>query len=571
MVTPIKRSHYLWTSLLLLLVLSLGLLSATVQADSFEVSVDRSRLSENETLTLSIKTDVLSLFDSPNLDPLHTDFEVLAQQARTNIQIINGQNRSEKMWEITLLPKRTGTLIIPALVLDKQTSQPITIEVQKAPRNSLQSADVFLHSEIDQQGPIYVQQQLIYTLRLYYATSISDHGLTDLALPDDLLLPLGNRRDYESQLNGRTYSVAEWQFAIYPQRSGELIIPAQTFSGRVRQNSRNYSLGSLKQIRIQSPEHRVQVLPIPDEFAQQPHWLPATSIKLSQKWSGDYSQWQVGTPITRQLLIEAKGLTAAQLPPIELGNLQNLKQYPEPAQQQDTNSAQGFSSQRSVNIALIPTQAGRVTLPAIEIPWWNTNTQRMELARLDEMTIEIQANPNSVAPAEAKPNRSANKPQVQIVRESANLLPWQLFSLSTSIIVLVLAVLFWRQRQQLAQLISTQSAQKTHAHGRTKIPFDNQSSAEYETLWRQHQNELLNLCQQHQAQQAWQAWLRWQQVQKIETSVEFDQALIELQSQLYGAQANPEQWQGYRLLQALKQLSPSVQSSSAQLQPLYPR
>lgn len=564
----LKSFSDLRIQLRLVLILSLGLLSAVVQADSFEVSVDRNRLNENETLTLQIKTDQLSLFDSPNLEPLHRDFEVLAQQARTNIQIINGQNRSEKIWEISLLPKRAGTLMIPALTLDHQTSTPITIEVQKAPLNSAQTADVFLHSEIDQQGSVYVQQQLIYTLRLYYATSISDHGLTDLELPDVLLLPLGNRRDFESQLNGRTYNVAEWQFALYPQRSGELVIPSQTFSGRVRQNSRNYALGALKQIRIQSPEHRIQVLPIPEAFAQQPHWLPAASVKLSQKWSGDYSQWKTGTPITRQLVIEAEGITAAQLPPLEMAAVKNVKQYPEPAQQQDSSSDRGFSSQRSVNIALIPTKAGPITLPAIELPWWNTQTQRMEVARLEPMTIEVKADPNAIRPASSAPVAASGQPNVQVMTEPVSVWPWQLWSLISTLLCFVLAVLFWRQRRRLHHLAQTSGLPKKAGQRMTTAALD---EADYETVWQQYHRALSQHCQQHQAQQAWQTWLAWQNAQNIITSEAFDQALLVLQQQLYGAQAAPEQWQGTDLLQALKQLSPQPSRLQGQLKSLYPQ
>ncbi|MFG1491836.1 protein BatD, partial [Oceanospirillum sp. HFRX-1_2] len=179
--------------------------------------------------------------------------------------------------EITLLPKRSGTLIIPAISIGDATSQPITLEVQPKPANTQASADVFLHSEIDHSDAIYVQQQLIYTLRLYYATSISDHGLTDLDLDNVLMVQLGNRKDFEARIDGRLYNVAEWQFALYPQSSGELVIPPQTFSGRVRIQNR-YSLGGLKQIRIQSPEHKINVQPVPDSFPANAQWLPARSV-----------------------------------------------------------------------------------------------------------------------------------------------------------------------------------------------------------------------------------------------------------------------------------------------------
>ncbi len=173
MVSPIQNRLSAITALLTLCLLVISSLFASrALADGLEASVDRNRLTENESVTLFLKAPGLQITGEPELGELYRDFEVLAQQVRTNIQIINGQNLSERVWEVSLLPKRTGTLIIPAITIGDASSQPITLEVQPEPTNTQASADVFLHSEIDHSGSIYVQQQLIYTLRLYYATSI---------------------------------------------------------------------------------------------------------------------------------------------------------------------------------------------------------------------------------------------------------------------------------------------------------------------------------------------------------------------------------------------------------------
>lgn len=570
MVSPMHR--YTFIKLLTTIYFLIGglLFSGITTASELEASVDRNRLTENESVTLFLRAPGLELTGEPDLSELYQDFEVLAQQVRTNIQIINGENRSERVWEISLLPRRTGTLIIPGITIGDASSQPITLEVRAEPTNTQASADVFLHSEIDHRDAIYVQQQLIYTLRLYYATSISDHGLTDLNLDNVLMVQLGNRKDFEARIDGRLYNVAEWQFALYPQSSGELVIPPQTFSGRVRIQNR-YSLGGLKHIRIQSPEHKINVLPVPDSFPANAQWLPARSVTLSQEWSGNYAQWQEGTPITRKLTLKASGLTGAQLPPLVMPPVTGIRQYPEPPQLNEmpdnmNQKGAGMVGEKTLSIALIPTQSGSLNLPEIRVPWWNTETDQLEYATLDALALTISADPKKAE--EPQPVTSANNlnQQTQVALQSEeNSFIWKISTLIFTLLSAVLALLLWRSRQQLTL------AQKQLFHGTTLgggiSPQGNTAVAEENPIFRQ---ALLNACQQNQARAAWDAWQKWQRAEAPQTTPEFDQALHQLQMALFGPDAKPEDWQGQDLGSASEGVKPINKKRDLLLPELYP-
>lgn len=570
MVSPIQNRLSAITALLTLCLLVISSLFAGLAlADGLEASVDRNRLTENESVTLFLKAPGLQITGEPELGELYRDFEVLAQQVRTNIQIINGQNLSERVWEVSLLPKRTGTLIIPAITIGDASSQPITLEVQPEPTNTQASADVFLHSEIDHSGSIYVQQQLIYTLRLYYATSISDHGLTDLDLDNVLLVQLGNRKDFEARIDGRLYNVAEWQFALYPQSSGELVIPPQTFSGRVRIQNR-YSLGGLKHIRIQSPEHKINVLPVPDAFPANAQWLPARSVTLNQEWSGNYAQWQEGTPLTRKLTLQAKGLTAAQLPPLVMPPIQGVRQYPEQPQlnEQPENLNQkgaGLVGEKTLSIALIPTESGALNLPQLQVPWWNTETDQLEYATLDALPLTISADPNKIKEPEPVASGNNQNQQTQVVPQGEdNSFIWQISTLIFATLSAVLATLLWQSKQQLT------FARQQVFHGMTAggaIASQNNAAVEENPIFRQ---ALLNACQQNQARAAWDAWQKWQRAEAPQTTPEFDQALHQLQMALFGPDAQPEKWQGKDLASASEGVKRIVKAKDQPLPELYP-
>lgn len=557
-----------YLSLFFSLLTGLLLVSQYATANDLKASVDRNRLTQNETVTLSLRTPGLQLTGEPDLSELYQDFEILAQQVRTNIQIINGENQSERLWEISLLPKRSGTLIIPEISLGNLKSQPITLEVQPPPQNTNATADIFLHSEIDQEDSIYVQQQLIYTLRLYYATSISDHGLTDLELDNVLTVQLGNRKDFEAKIDGRLYNVAEWQFALYPQSSGELVIPPQTFSGRVRLQNR-YSLGGLKHIRIQSPEHKITVKPVPDAFPQNAQWLPAKALTLSEKWSGNFAQWQEGTPLTRTLTLNAEGLTAAQLPPIVMSQQPLLRQYPEQPQLEDLplnlNAADAsITGTKNLNIALIPTQAGHLLLPKISIPWWNTQTDQLEYASLDSLSLSISLDPNRVPepvlePVTQEPNNTVQTPSA----DGHSVLLWQLLSFALVVISLLLA-LFWRQTRQQLHRVNLQLWHSTPKPTPGQTPS---VTTQENPIFRQ---ALMNACQQNQARAAWDAWQKWHQHEAPQTTPDFDQALSQLQYSLFGPVAQPELWDGRVMAKASKSIHLAKSEPEQALPKLYP-
>ncbi len=571
MVSPIKNRLSFINLIAALCLLIISLLFANIaEANELEASVDRTRLMENESVTLFLKSPGLELTGEPDLSELYQDFEVRAQPPRTNIIIINGENRSERLWEITLLPKRSGTLIIPAISIGNATSQPITLEVQPKPANTQASADVFLHSEIDHSDAIYVQQQLIYTLRLYYATSISDHGLTDLDLDNVLMVQLGNRKDFEARIDGRLYNVAEWQFALYPQSSGELVIPPQTFSGRVRLQNR-YSLGGLKHIRIQSPEHKINVLPVPDSFPANAQWLPARSVTLSQEWSGNYAQWQEGTPLTRKLTLQAHGLTAAQLPPLVMPPIADVRQYPEQPQLNEmpenlNGKGTGLVGEKNLSIALIPTESGPLNLPELRVPWWNTETDQLEYATLDSLPLSISPDPNKVKEPEpvAETSNQAQQPKEITESNNSNLI-WQISTLIFATLSAALAALLWQSKQQLT--FARQQLFHDMAIGGAIASQSNAAVVEENPIFRQ---ALLNACQQNQARAAWDAWQKWQRLEAPQTTPEFDQALHQLQMALFGPDAKPEDWQGDALANASKGVKRAPEAKDQPLPELYP-
>ena len=394
--------------------LLLALLCVSAHA-SFSASVDRARLTEGESVELTLESDDPTLFGKPDLSPLDALFEVLGTRQVNRLATQNGRAQATTRWIVTLLPKQSGYVAIPPISLGASSTQPIRLHVLEARDRAKSSklAPVFIDASVDQET-VYVQAQAILTLRIYHSVSLyDDSSLTPLAMNDAKVEQLGEARPYEKEINGIRHGVIEVRYAIFPQKSGTLEIPAQAFSATlVDRGSDDYNpFGPRpgRQMRVTSPSIPLQVRPKPADYPADAPWMPARALSISESWSPQPEQAQVGESLTRNVLLKVEGLSGTQLPPLPLPDVQGLRRYPDQPQLADQSTDQGLIGSREEREALVPEQAGRIELPALEVVWWNTREDRLERTSLPPRTLEVAAAPQ----AEAEP------PAAELDREQA--------------------------------------------------------------------------------------------------------------------------------------------------------
>lgn len=392
MVKPgIKRMLALLATVISLLV------CASAQA-AFQASVDRNPVAEGESLTLTLTSDE-SLDDDPDLSVLQQDFEVLGQSKGSSIQIVNGKAERSLQWQIRIIPKRNGPLVIPAIRAGEKTTQPIVLGVAKADqaRDAQQSGELFLEVGAE---PLtaYVQQQIIFTVRLYRMVTLGNNStLSDPKFPDmDAVVErLGDDRSYLSTRNGQEYAVIERRYAIHPQKSGQFSSTPMQFDGEIVEGNRGRGVFMFDPFSQRSRHKRVNsntitftVKPVPAGLGGT-QWLPAGKLQLSEQWSENPPKFTIGEAITRTLVISASGLAASQLPVLGNVSVDGLKLYPDQPLLKDDRDGNGIRGERTQKIAILPTRAGDLILPAIEVKWWNINTDKMEVAQLPVRKITV--------------------------------------------------------------------------------------------------------------------------------------------------------------------------------------
>ena len=343
----------------------------------------------------------------PDFKPLERDFEILGRKQQTSLQIVNGRRSRSTVWVLNVLPKHGAPLAVPAISFGKYSTRPRDIDFAAGTATPRSDDDgLFLEVDASPASP-YVQEQVIYRLRLWRRYEISNASLSEPALSADAIVkPLDQDRSYEADRDGKHYEVIERRFAIFPQASGKVTIKPAVVTAQVVK--RGFSLfDSFSQPvatkRVVSAPVELDVKPIPADFPGGAAWLPARQLSLHEEWQPATPAPKVGEPLTRTLNLWADGLTAGQLPPLEMSPVPGLKLYPDRPQTSEQQTDTGFSAVLQRKTALIPDQAGRIDVPAIEIPWWNTATDRLETARLPARTLSSEAAPGLAAPPPPSP------------------------------------------------------------------------------------------------------------------------------------------------------------------------
>ncbi len=377
--------------------LLLSVISTPAWADSFTASVDRRQLAEQETFQLTLTYSPQILLGSPDLSVIQDDFDILSGPRRMNsYQSVNGQSESKTEWTYLLMPKQQGESVVPGFEFKGESTDPIVITVEAVSQavQQKQDKDVFFDIQISQQDNYYVQGQILYTEKLYYRVNHQDANLTQLEVEDARIEALQDTKRYVTVINGERVGVYERRFAIFPEKSGTLVIPGQRFqalavsSGFSQWSNRTSSLSAV------SRPIEVDVLPIPDQYPVAP-WLPAQKLTLDDVYSDDTDHWTVGTPITRTLRIQTNGLPASQVVLPDTHLPAHLKRYPDQAQYDDHKTDTGIQGVFTQPVAFVPTEAGELVLPELRIPWWNTLTNQLEYATVPEQRLTIYPTPGA--------------------------------------------------------------------------------------------------------------------------------------------------------------------------------
>ncbi len=432
--------------LLLTLCLWQGGVSA-LAADNITATVDRTAITEFDVLTLRVRTSDQLVDLAPDFSRVGQDFQILSTQTSqsSSFSITNGSTTSVvyKDYILSLKPKRLGTLTIPAITLGGANTVPISIRVTKQSAAARQQMNqlVFFETDVDTRES-YVQGQIIYRLKLFYTEGTTGQFPLPPVLDNAIVEVIENEKRYSSIVNGKEFFVIERRIAVFPQRSGTLVIPGETFVGTF--NTGGFR-SQARRVNAASEPHTITVNRVPPSFSGA-DWIPARSLVVTESWrpgSETPSTIRVGEPINRVLTLTAVGLSDSLLPPLSDLSVPNAKVYSDPPSTEKQIGTDGITAVQTTTTSILPTEVGELTLPEVRIPWWNIVADKEEVAILPATTwqvlpaagIGVLAPPGVTVPGAepGQPTPEAANPVWQYLALALGLLwlvsTWQWFSL----------------------------------------------------------------------------------------------------------------------------------------------
>lgn len=421
--------------------------SFQAHAQVLEAKVNRDPIPQGEAFILSLTLDGAQTNMSPDVSVLEKDFKVYSITQSTNIKIVNGRRSENQQWNIGLIANRAGSIEIPAIQLGNIASSPLTVHIVDA-NQALQSASsasenlpkFSIKGQIDNSSP-FVQQQINYTLSVYDTGGLQGQEPQFITGgQNDWIIKNTASPTVESKvINGKTIREIKFYYALFPQKSGVLQTPRVRFNGYyLTKGKRGYDpfedlfntglsgsgfsfsdmFATRNPISLVAEPITVNVQAIPAANNGN-WWLPAQKVELFSEWEPQNPIFKVGEAVNRTVYLKATGVIDTQLPNIKFADVAGIKQYPEKPVSEMAVDNHKIVAIKKIADVYIPNQTGKVTIPTVQVPWFNVATQKMETAALPAMTVNILPG----AEPEAETVATAPAPVVQDSNEINNAAP----------------------------------------------------------------------------------------------------------------------------------------------------
>jgi hypothetical protein len=227
-----------------------------------------------------------------------------------------------------------------------------------------------------------------------------------------------------------SYAGIHYEFLIYPQEAGLYAVPAQTITVTFADNPPH-----TRQAEVQVPAVNFEAV-IPDAARDLDPFVSATGLSLQQEIHPSSESLKVGDAITRIVTIKAEGAPAMLLPPPTFAPVAGARIYrSEPRLNDQFDQREDvLTSTRTDSVTYMLEAAGTVTLPALNVAWWNVKDQKIDRVRADSQLFTVTGGPPAAQVISKQGGLSAPRRFVLFMLEH-----WRVM-LSTTV---ALALLIW--------------------------------------------------------------------------------------------------------------------------------
>ncbi|ELI6425724.1 BatD family protein [Vibrio sp. SCSIO 43155] len=190
--------------------------------------------------------------------------------------------------------------------------------------------------------------------------------------------------NYTERKGGKTWSRQRWEITLYPQASGQFVIPPVAVGVQVSAPDGSKVAGTLYTQPIKFEASMPSGL-----LSDESEWFTATKVSVGQKWTTSNDELKVGDAITRTITINAQDSLSVLLPDL-LSNdsTASYQAYPQPNRLDDKQTRGDYQSSRIEESVYVIQQGGEFTLPEHTFQWWNSQSKQLETVVIEGKTFK---------------------------------------------------------------------------------------------------------------------------------------------------------------------------------------
>ena len=270
-------------------------------------------------------------------------------------------------------------------------------QTSRSVAGSISANDLFMTATASRTR-VFEQEAILLTYKIYTAVNLQqlDGKLPSLDGFQIQEIPLPRNKEFElEQYNGRNYRSVVWsQYVLFPQKSGELVIPPITFEGVVVMRNRNIDpieaffngVTGMQEMKkqITTPKLVIHVSPLPSKPAN---------------FSGAVGQFSLASAISTQE-VNANDAVTLKLTVKGAGNMKliatpevafpkDFETYDPKVNDKFSLTRSGLSGSKEFEYLVVPRNAGSYTIPQAEFVYFDTEAKAYKTLRSEPYTIKV--------------------------------------------------------------------------------------------------------------------------------------------------------------------------------------
>ncbi|RAP35587.1 hypothetical protein DID80_06235 [Candidatus Marinamargulisbacteria bacterium SCGC AAA071-K20] len=374
---------------------------------SFTARVNSQRLSLSSYLSYEvvISGEDISSLPKLTLPDFKGKFDVISSSKQSSFSFSNGQVSNSEIRKFSLLPVKTGDIIIGSAAIkykgktyktniikvtvmppvsssaaaNNQAAAAQTSQASKKPKNNKQFANIFADAKVDKTS-VYVGEQLTFNLKLYRRLRLfSDIAFEIPEFNGFWVEPLeANKDESLDRTTGRRFHVRELEKkALFPLKPGTIIIPKSRV-GVVINMFEGQKL-------LQSKAIKVSVKPLPE-------------VGKPDGFSGLVGEFQLHGALSSRQVSENNSITYK----VTLSGRGNLRSIENINYEKDgtfkiyrakvedkLQNVSVISGERIFSYIVIPKKSGEVSVPSFKLSYFSPEDKQYKVISLPAVPIRV--------------------------------------------------------------------------------------------------------------------------------------------------------------------------------------